>query len=185
MRLRVIVVAILCSVSAIARADDIFTLTTGPGYRYPNVEPGNTFSWNLPSSPTPVATGSRFFYPGSGDSSYFEVNVPFTAPNPIDFGTSELDGRSFVIFTLGLYGEELTFLTSDLFYSGSVNAPTFLPGTYSGSGDILYGGLHDYSYPGMVLTIQSAATPEPSGLVLLGTGLASCCVLVRRRFAAR
>lgn len=64
-------------------------------------------------------------------------------------------------------------------YSGSESAPTFTPGSYV----LLNGNTHQNDTLYISLTSSTAATPEPSSLLLLLTGVAGTGSVLRRRLS--
>jgi len=135
-----------------AQADTIDNFTYQEG--------GNTFTWQLPSSPTISADN---YLPGLAfaisDVTYSENDIP---QNPASLIFSSLpDGGGFFLFDTvqGIlsFGSQL--------YSGTEDAPTFLEGTFS---------LPDYFSPdGNVIpaTLTITSVPEPSSTMLLGMGM--------------
>jgi hypothetical protein len=122
---------------------------------------GNTFTWQLAASPTILPDNSL---PGLAfvitDVSYSENDIP---QNPASLIFSSLpQGGGFFLFDTfqGIlsYGSQI--------YSGPEDAPTFLEGTFS---------LPDYfsssDGSGIPATLTIKSVPEPSSLMLLGTGM--------------
>jgi PEP-CTERM motif len=153
-----LLIAILGLVSASRAKADTFTYTFG----------GNTFVWQLPASPTI----------GAGDyetGHYFDTfDVPYTengvaqAPGAILFFSSP--GGGFEGLGLNTFGPQL--------YSGTEQAPTFIPGTYHLNNGSLTGPLD-------TLVISSpVSSPEPSSLMLIGSGLLSLLGLARKKIHA-
>ncbi len=103
-----------------------------------------------------------------------------------------------VVRTDGSFGQEIDFedpdfrdtvlsfstFMPDTFFSGPTSSPTYLAGTYGAS---LYSqGLSDSLYGTAVITDlsdPSSVTPEPSSLILLGSGMLGVAGVVRRRLA--
>jgi hypothetical protein len=128
-----------------------------------------TVTWQLPSSPTSLALSS--------DGLGFETNpVPITAtlggltetlPDTFVFLNSSLGGGFFE-------GNGIFFTTPGgaQLYSGFETGPTFTPGTYNGF-DSGFGGE----------ATLAIATPEPSALLLLLSGLAAflICLTLKKQ----
>lgn len=146
---------LLLSSATTLRADSIdqFTYTSG----------GNTFSWQLPASPT-VSDSSA--------GQYFEVsNVAYS----LNGGAPVMGTFDFYSLSTGggfdMYSGAMSTLWISAFglqvYSGNENSPLFIPGTYTFL-DFSKGILPSKG----TLTIKTVSVPEPSAALLLLAGLA-------------
>jgi len=167
---KVLALASLLAIPLASRADTLdFTLTGG----------GNTYSFSLPSNPTPDSTS-----PGVS----FTLDNILVALNPgsplgIDFTAnlvfSELGSGGGIAFpipsppptsvTLDLVGAQL--------FGGTVNAPAFAPTTTP------FMLSEPKGSDASTLDIASEV-PEPSTLAYLGAGILALAGVARRRFTA-
>jgi hypothetical protein len=166
----VLLIAVMGLVSASrAQADGVDTFT----YTFD----GNTFVWQLPSSPTIGAgdfTLGNFF--AILDVPYSENGVAQT-PSEFDFFSFPLGEGGFEIITPSLTSPANTFGAQ--LYSGMEDAPTFIPGTYQLNNDSPTGPTGT-----LVISTSSVSVPESSSLILLGSGLLSLLGFARKKLLA-
>ena len=159
MRLSSAYLALLVSlvVPAVAHADDLITITAGP----------DTLSFVTSSNPTPFASVSGVGF------ELLNVPVQFDGVATVDTFTFYTDGLG------GGFSDSFLSPFSAQLFTGDASDPTFALGVYDLSFEEL-GGPVDGS-----ITITNApnvgATPEPSSLVLLGTGALALAGGIRRR----
>jgi hypothetical protein len=158
-----LLIAVLGLVSASrAQADGVDTFTYSFG--------GNTFIWQLPASPGPIDpsnfTGVMFAILGV---SYTENGLA-QIPTEFDFFSfGDLGGFEIIPPTMSGPPPANTFGAQ--LYSGSTESPTFIPGTYHLNNDS----------PDGPLDTLNIATPEPSSLMLLGSGLLALLGFARKK----
>lgn len=139
---------------------------------------GNTFTWELPSSPliTPdnASSGLSFTLPSVSVSE----NGGLALLGTMDFysaANSSPGGLDFIVGSFYYFD-----VTGPQLYSAPETSPTFLPGTFTSLIDY---GNGNVPLPGFgTLEISTKAVPEPSTFLLLiiglGSGLAICFVRV-------
>lgn len=133
-----------------------------------------TYTFDV-STPTSVNQTSPF------DVALYTVGAD-TVQLPADdesqwFMTHEGYGHVDILFVTGGYAY---LLDGPTLFTGSTSSPHILPGTYVLAGEQAEGwGI------GGTLFISGAATPEPSSVMLLGTGLAGTFGMRRRLSSVR
>jgi hypothetical protein len=150
----------------------------------------HTFSFTLPSQPTPDQSGEDF------------TNIPFFFFNNVAVTVDGVTTNQGVLFVDGFQRIEFAdewavnsedqvvfnhfsfgFFESDdakNIFSGPVGSPTFIPGSANG---VLF-EVGQVNEPAATLHIETVAqTPEPGSLVLLGSGLLGFAGVVHRKFA--
>ena len=144
-----------------ARADELFTLTSG----------SNVISFTLPGSGPSYYNSMAFEYTGLT----LDVNGTAIDNAGVDFYTAA-DGGGMEVTALDPI---LVNLEGSQMFSGSTADPDFLSQTFSLQ--TMYGSTIGSGLDVTVTAISDA--PEPSTFALLGTGLLGMGGVIRRRWA--
>jgi len=147
----IICLAAFLLLMATAAAADTIDYTVTGGF--------GSITFSLDSNPTPCLVSSNL---------YFEICSVTTSAGPLGvyfLNTNVFDGGVDVASSSSTIGD-LQF--GPQLYSGSESSPTMLTGTFQFTG-------------GTVVATDVSQVPEPSSMVLLGTGILSLAGAVRRR----
>lgn len=145
---------------------DNFNLTVG----------SDTISWSLPSPATPVEPGIT----GSGFAPAVYFNGQAVTFPEVVIQAPQGGPDLTLNFDLGTTAYSYQ-LNGPVLYTGSVNSPTFLIGTFGLTGT-LYEFNNGVSPQAVSAELTIAPVPEPSSLALLLSGLTAGSLAVRSRF---
>ena len=144
------------------------------------VAPNGTFAltFAVDNNPTPTSgsvTSLSFDLPASAFSYSLNGNTVPVTPSEIRFNTGANGGLFDVTFGSGLSASEFDFEGEQLF-GGTTSAPTFANGTFALT-NWTYSDPSNFDVQSpAAATVSVTATPEPSSILLMLSGLATAFV---------
>jgi hypothetical protein len=186
-----LIVAVLCSVPAAAAPITYVAQMSGPQESPPNASPGTGTALVVIDTVAHTLEVSATFEDLIGTTTAAHIHAPTAVPLTGAAGVAT-QVPSFLNFPLGVTAGTMSVTVFDLTMASSWNGAfiTANGGTTAGAEAALatylaqgraYFNIHSSVFPGGEIRGFLVAVPEPSSLLLLGSGLAAVSALRRRR----